>query len=103
MNNLNSTFSQDKQFNSKISVAQKEYRQGSETMQSSSGYVPYNQYGGIRSVQEVGVLLILFVSILMLGILFSIAEEFVHQDLQDSSASITQNSEKDYISFSFRD
>ena len=103
MNNLNSTFSKGKQFNSEINTTRKQFTQESETIQSSSGYVPYNQYGGIRSVQEVGVLLILFVSILMLGILFSIAEDFVHQDLQESSASITHSSEKDYISFSFRE
>ena len=33
-------------------------------------YAPYEDYGSIRSIQEIGLLMILFVSILMLGILF---------------------------------
>jgi hypothetical protein len=63
-------------------------------------YAPYENYGSIRSIQEIGLLMILFVSILMLGILFSIADGYVYENSNDSSASISQSASNDYIRFS---
>ena len=63
-------------------------------------YAPYEDYGSIRSIQEIGLLMILFVSILMLGILFSIADGYVYENTNDSSTSISQSSNNDHIRFS---
>jgi len=63
-------------------------------------YAPYEDYGSIRSIQEIGLLMILFVSILMLGILFSIADGYIYENTSDSSTSISQSSNNDHIRFS---
>jgi hypothetical protein len=66
-------------------------------------YAPYEDYGSIRSIQEIGLLMILFISIVMLGILFSIAEGFVNDDSNDASVSISHNETNDHVRFSMID
>jgi len=66
-------------------------------------HATYEDYGSIKSLQEIGLLMILFISIVMLGILFSIAEGFVYDNSNDASASISHSTSNDHVRFSMND